>query len=174
MRRVILTGGPGAGKTTLLHEFSRRGYSTVSDSARELIAERLARGDTPRPEPPAFARELLRRDKFKYAAVLGQEDLVFFDRSPIESLAMVHEASPLPEVQLQAELAAFAFHRTVFMLPPWEQIYQTDTERDHTFDHATRVHTSLVRWYKKCGFSIHEVPKLSALARAEHVLHALL
>jgi predicted ATPase len=174
MRRVILSGGPGAGKTTLVSELSSRGYSTVSESARELIAERLARGDTPRPEPIAFARELLRQDKFKYAAVPAQASIVFFDRSPIESLAMVHEATPLSETHLQAELDQFVFHSAVFMLPPWQEIYSTVAERDHTFDHATQVHASLVRWYKSRGFSIHEVPRLSVAARADHVLHALL
>jgi predicted ATPase len=106
MRRVILSGGPGAGKTTLISELARRGYSTVSESARELIAERLSRGDTPRPEPTSFAQELLRRDKIKYAEVPAQDSFIFFDRSPIESLAMVHEAAPLAEAQLQAELTA--------------------------------------------------------------------
>ncbi len=174
MRRVILSGGPGAGKTSLLAELSRRGYSTVSESARELISERMARGDTPRPEPTEFARELLRRDKLKYVSLPAQGHFIFFDRSPIESLAMVQEATPLPEAQLQAELASYCFHSPVFMLPPWEEIYRTDAERDHTFNHATQVHASLVRWYTKCGFSIHEVPKYAVAARAEHVLHALL
>ena len=174
MRRVILSGGPGAGKTTLISELSARGYLTVSESAREVIAERLASGDSPRPEPAAFALEVLRRDKAKYAAVAEQADLVFFDRSPIESLAMVHEASPLPMPKLQAELDSFVFHSVVFMLPPWEEIYQTDSERDHTFAHAVRVHSSLVRWYKGCGFSVHQVPQLPVSARATHVLHALL
>jgi len=55
MRRVTLSGGPGAGKTSLLAELSRRGYSTVSDSARELIAERMARGWRS-PRHPAMAQ----------------------------------------------------------------------------------------------------------------------
>jgi predicted ATPase len=174
MRRVILSGGPGAGKTSLLAELSRRGYSTVSESARELISERVVRGDPPRPEPTAFARELLRRDKLKYVSLPAECQVVFFDRSPIESLGMVQETAPLPQAQLQAELASFRFHSSVFMLPPWQEIYRTDAERDHTFEHATQVHASLVRWYTKCGFYIHEVPKLAVAARAEHVLHALL
>ena len=174
MRRVILSGGPGAGKTSLLAELSRRGYTTVNESARQLIAERVARGDPPRPEPAAFARELLRRDKLKYIALPAEGQIAFFDRSAIESLGMVQEASPLPPAQLQAELASFRFHSSVFMLPPWEEIYRTDAERDHTFEHAMQVHASLVRWYSRCGFSIHEVPKLAVAERAEHVLHALL
>jgi predicted ATPase len=62
MHRIIITGGPGAGKTTLLGELARMGYRTVPESARAIIAERIAKGQTPRPEPLAFAQEILRRD----------------------------------------------------------------------------------------------------------------
>ncbi|WP_201496038.1 AAA family ATPase, partial [Rubrivivax sp. A210] len=58
MRRIVITGGPGAGKTTLLAELATRGYETVSESAREVITERLARGLPPRPDPATFAREI--------------------------------------------------------------------------------------------------------------------
>jgi hypothetical protein len=30
-----------------------------------------------------------------------------------------------------------------------------------------------VRWYRRCGYNINEVPCLSVEARAEHVLHYL-
>ena len=52
---VVITGGPGAGKTTLLTELGRRGFATVAESARALIAERLAAGQGPRPDPWDFA-----------------------------------------------------------------------------------------------------------------------
>jgi predicted ATPase len=42
MRGVVLTGGPGAGKTTLLEELGAMGYAIVPESARAIIAERLA------------------------------------------------------------------------------------------------------------------------------------
>ena len=44
MSRVVLTGGPGAGKTTLLATLAAMGFTTVEESARAIIAERLARG----------------------------------------------------------------------------------------------------------------------------------
>ena len=43
MPHVIVTGGPGAGKTTLLATLADLGYITVEESARAIIAERLAR-----------------------------------------------------------------------------------------------------------------------------------
>jgi predicted ATPase len=173
MPRVVITGGPGVGKTTLLTELGARGYATVSESARTIIAERRAQGQSPRPAPVAFAQEILRRDTEKYDANPGQSGWVFFDRSAIEALGMLHEAAPLAAPQLDNALRRYSFHSSVFVLPPWSAIYTTDGERDHSFPWVEHVHNQLVRWYRSCGYTLCEVPCLPVAARAEFVLHAL-
>jgi predicted ATPase len=173
MRRVVITGGPGAGKTTLLTALAARGYETVAESAREVIAARLTQGLAPRPEPAVFAREILAKDVAKYERSNGGERLVFFDRSAVEALAMVHEVSPLPEVELKEKLTRYSFYQTVFVLPPWQEIYVNDAERDHSFSHAVAVFQQLLRWYKKCGYVINEVPCFSVAQRVSHVLQAI-
>jgi predicted ATPase len=171
--RVIITGGPGAGKTTLLAELATLGYATVEESARAIIAGRVAAGETPRPEPAVFAREILRRDVDKYLHQPPGWAWVFFDRGVVEALGMLQEVAPLPPDQLASMLCAYPFHRTVFILPPWEDIYTQDAERDQTFDEAVSVHARLVQWYGACGYVLHEVPRLPVSQRARHVLHAL-
>jgi predicted ATPase len=170
---IVITGGPGVGKTTLLAELSVRGYTTVAESARAIIAERRARGESPRPEPVAFAQEILRRDTEKYLAHRGERRWVFFDRGLVEALGMLHEAAPLAAPDLDAALRSCPFHRSVFVLPPWKRIYTTDTERDHSFPWVEHVHALLVQWYRSCGYALHEVPRLSVAARADFVLQAL-
>lgn len=133
MRAVVLTGGPGAGKTTLLAALGAMGYATVPEAARAIIAERLAAGATRRPEPPVFAREILRRDIEKYRAQPPGPAWVFFDRGVIDALGMLQEVDPLPSGELQAMLSAYRFHAPVFILPPWEAIYANDSERDQSF-----------------------------------------
>jgi predicted ATPase len=173
MPHVIVTGGPGAGKTTLLTQLAAMGYRTVDDSARAIITERLARGDSPRPDALAFAREILRRDIEKYLNQPRTPEWIFFDRGLIDALGMLHEATPLPSVELESTLAAYPFHATVFVLPPWEAIYATDAERDQSFAEAVDVHAKVVRWYRSCGYVLNEVPRLPVARRAEHVLHIL-
>jgi predicted ATPase len=173
-RPVVITGGPGAGKTTLLAELAARNYLTVDESARAVIAERLARGESPRPDPLAFAQEILRRDIEKYARRTQQSgQWVFFDRGAVESIAMVHEAAPFATAELAGLLDSYRFHHLVFVLPPWEAIYVTDAERDHSFAHACRVHTMLVSWYGRCGYTLREVPRLAPRERALHVIRVL-
>lgn len=173
MPPVILTGGPGAGKTTLLVELAARGYPTVDESARAIIVERLARGESPRPDPLTFAREILRRDIDKYRNQPHTSTWVFFDRGMLEALGMLHEALPLPAGELSTMLALYPFHPTVFVLPPWKAIYATDAERDQSFADAIAVHAKVVNWYRSCGYVLDEVPRLPVAQRADHVLRIL-
>jgi predicted ATPase len=173
MPPVIVTGGPGAGKTTLLAELAANGYPTVEESARAIIAERLARGLSRRPDAITFAQEILRRDIDKYVNRPRTSKWVFFDRGLIEALCMLHEASPLHAAELERMLASYPFHGTVFVLPPWEAIYASDAERDQSFAEAVEVHAKVVRWYRWCGFVLDEVPRLPVAERAEHVLGVL-
>ena len=173
MDRVVLTGGPGTGKTTLLTELARRGHATVDESARAIIAGRRARGLPPRPDPLSFAREILARDIDKYRHPPANTGLVFHDRCALEALAMLHEASPLTDDALRAQLAELRFHGTVFILPPWEAIYVNDAERDHPFAHAVAVHAQLLRWYRGCGYQVCEVPCLPVAQRADHIEQAV-
>ena len=70
-------------------------------------------------------------------------------------------------------LSAYPFQAPVFILPPWEAIYVMDAERDHTFAEAVGVHAKVVAWYRSCGYSVHEVPRLPAGQRAKYVLRIL-
>src|SRR5262245_61170176 len=170
---VVITGGPGSGKTTLLAELWARGCFTVEESARAIIAERLASGASRRPYPLTFAREILRRDIEKYLHQPHTSDLVFFDRGVIEAIRMVHEASPLPAEELKAMVSTYPFYSLVFILPPWPAIYTQDAERDQSFAEAVCVHAKVVQWYGACGYILHEVPCLPVAQRADHVLQVL-
>src|SRR5262249_5011878 len=132
-----------------------------------------ARGLSPRPTPDAFARQILREDIRKYLAQPPSPDWVFFDRGVIDALGMIQEASPIPAEELKALLAAYRFHKVAFILPPWEAIYVNDAERDQSFAEGVRVHDALADWYRACGYTLWEVPRLSVSERARHVLHVL-
>jgi predicted ATPase len=118
-------------------------------------------------------QEILRRDIDKYLNRPRTSNWVFFDRGLIDALGMLHEASPLPSIELETMLASYPFHATVFVLPPWETIYATDAERDQSFAEAVDVHAKVVRWYRSCGYVLNEVPRLPVVQRAEHVLRIL-
>ena len=86
---------------------------------------------------------------------------------------MLDEVSPLSTFELASMLAAYPFHPTVFVLPPWEAIYANDAERDQPFAEAVKVHGRVAQWYCSCGYVLSEVPRLPVAQRADHVLRTL-
>jgi predicted ATPase len=171
--RYILTGGPGAGKTTLLDALASLGYATVEESARAIIAERLAAGRTPRPQAAQFAREILLRDIAKYERTRSLPDPVIFDRGAVEAIGPVQEHETWPRLELERMLSAYPFDPPVFVLPPWPEIYTLDTERDQSYADAVKVYEKVVRWYSRCGYPLHEVPCLPVEERARYVHQVL-
>lgn len=169
MARVVLTGGPGVGKTTLLAALRAAGFATVAESARAVVAERLALGQAPRPSPVEFAREVVRRDIAAYEASRSATGWVFFDRGLVDGLGLLSESENLAEEELQSMLARHPFHGEAFVLPPWPQIYATDNERDQTFADCLRIHEGVLRWYRHCGFTLHEVPRVPVEERVAFV-----
>ena len=173
MPLVVIAGAPGAGKTTLLAELAHLGHHTVSDSAREVIRGRKAIGLSPRPEPLEFASEVLKRDSAKYQLALRLDGLVFFERCGLEALAMLQAAQPDTQSLEGADAPHFVFHKQFFIVPPSKEIYTTDSERDHSFEHALRVHQDLMKFYPALGYKLFEVPRGSVVQRAAFVLRSL-
>jgi predicted ATPase len=170
--RVVMTGGPGAGKTTLLLALRARGYLVVDETARAVIQSRRAKGLPSRPPPLEFARTVLSRDIEQYQAY-PSDALVFFDRGVLDALGLLCEAAPSRQAEVEALASRYPYHRQVFFLPPWEDIFTNDDERDQTFADAVRVHERLIAWYCRWGYQVLEVPRLSVEERCEYVLHAL-
>ena len=173
MQRVVLTGGPGVGKTALLHALNTRGHAIVRETARSIIHERRARGLSPRPTPLEFARAVLRGDIEQYNRQPARSIYVFFDRSILDALCMIEQVAPLRKEELDKFLSRYPFHRRVFVLPPWEDIYEMDEERDQTFAESVRVHHTIDAWYRRCGYEVVEVPKVRVAERCECVLETL-
>lgn len=170
--RVVITGGPGAGKTALLNELSRLGFATVGDTPRAIIRSRRARGLSPRPPPLEFAEAVLRGEIAQYQRH-GGDALTFFDRGVIDALLMVLQAAPERRADVVALAAGHPYHRVAIVLPPWEEIYVNDEERDHPFSHAVRVYESLVAWYEACGYRVASLPKVTVGERCRLVLSML-
>jgi predicted ATPase len=169
-RLIALTGGPGAGKTSVIIALRSSGYHCTPDSARAIIRERASKGLAPRPAPREFAEQVLSRDVKQYQDMADAVGPVFFDRGVVDALGMVNQLGPLPAAELRARLASYPYLRTAFCFPPWEEIYTTDAERDHTFAHAVAVHREVAAWYGRCGYDLIEVPRVTVQERCEFIL----
>lgn len=172
-QRIVITGGPGAGKTILLDALGSQGFTIVDETARSIIQERRERGLSRRPEPLQFAEEILRRDIEKYNRPYPESDYIFFDRSVLDALCMLDQATPLQEKKLNTIVAKYPYSRQVFFLPPWEAIYTNDAERDQTFTEAIHVYETLLKWYRWCGYEVINLPKLPVVDRCAYILQVI-
>ena len=98
---------------------------------------------------------------------------VLFDRSVLDALCTLDLVAPLSDSELGVFLSKYRYNARVFILPPWKEIYVSDTERDHHFEHAQSVYRITQSWYRRCGYQLIEVPKTSVSERCEYVLQTL-
>lgn len=169
----VITGGPGAGKTTTLNALADRGYSAATESARKIMKERLAAGLSPRPEPVSFAREILSADIEKYRDAGADDRLTFFDRSILDALYMLDAEDALTADEAAGHIHDCPYNRIVFLLPPWKEIYGTDSERDQTFEQAVDVFAGMKRWYLQWGYETLDVPRSNVEERISFILDAV-
>lgn len=167
----VLTGGPGGGKTSLLQALKERGINFIPETARAIIQNRLRAGLPPRPAPREFALEIFERDWENYAGNISVTDPLFFDRSFLDSAAMIHEADLEMYAAIREVVDRNRFNNKVFITPPWEAIYQADSERDQTWEEAVHVYQRLYTWYEDQGYDLVVLPKGSIEQRVEFVLH---
>ncbi|WP_163853711.1 AAA family ATPase [Paenibacillus elgii] len=171
---IVITGGPGAGKTTLLNELRRSGYPYVPEVAREIIqAEMSSDGDAlPWKNAIKYRDLMLDRSIESYHSALSNhsEHTMFFDRGIPDTLAysnLIH--APISE-RLESAVQKYRYNKQVFILPPWKEIYLTDSERVQDFEEALATYHMLFETYKQLDYELIVVPKLSVDQRAAFVL----
>lgn len=167
LQRIVLTGGPGAGKTTALDVLRNHGFAIGEDAARSIIRERKRAGLTPRPDARTFAREIFEKEVKAYHSANGSP--AFFERGIVEAVGSLFKAEVLDASEVNRLLREYRY-QAVFILPPWEEIYCMDDERDHTFDHAVRVHDSTLEFYRRHDYDPITVPLSAAKDRVNFIL----
>lgn len=171
----IVSGGPGVGKTTLLETISRLEYAHVPEVAREIIREQSARdGDAlPWANITTYTRLMLTRSIDSYLQHQACDGILFFDRGIPDTLAYVHLTRQPVFSELQRAVLDFRYNSLVFILPPWPEIYQTDTERKQTYQEAVETHDIMLATYRQLDYSPIIVPQGTPEERAAFVIRHL-
>jgi predicted ATPase len=168
----ILTGGPGAGKTTVLEELSRRGYDCRPEGARGIIRQQVAI-DGPGLEwksPELLAELVLAWDMRTYDEVAELPGPIFCDRGipDLVAYAADHLGGVPPHVLRAAR--EWRYSTTVFLAPPWPEIFTTDAERTQSVEFAAKVYPPLRQTYEELGYRTVELPRASPSRRADFML----
>ncbi|MFJ3055904.1 AAA family ATPase [Herbaspirillum sp. NPDC087042] len=170
----VISGCSGGGKSTLLAELKRRGYSVMEEPGRRVVTAELKNGGAALPwiDMRAFLSRAIDLALNDLRSAKAASSPVFFDRGLVDALsALAATTGEMPDETLMQE--AHQYHRQVFMLPPWPEIYAQDNERRHDLSQALSEYERLLKAYPAYGYDIQLVPMLTVSQRADFVLSQL-
>jgi predicted ATPase len=168
---VVLSGCSSGGKSTLLSELARRGYLTIPEPGRQIVKEQVAIGgdSLPGKNLDKFLELALSRYIYQFNSVAEREQYVFFDRSIIDSVQLDGRQGS----HFSNAAKKFRYHRSVFLVPPWKEIYRQDSERTHSFEEASREFQELLVKYRQFGYEVFIVPQKKVEERADFIIAKL-
>ncbi|RUO98088.1 AAA family ATPase [Hyphomicrobium sp.] len=172
-RYVVLSGCSGGGKSTLLAELGRRGHNTVDEPGRRIVRVETETGGTALPwvDMAAFARRAIAVSIEDRKAAADFPGWVFFDRGLVDAAVALERALGESVVERLGRL--HPYNRTVFLAPPWPEIYAADAERRHALAEAIAEYSWLKSSYPRLGYDVIELPRISVEKRADLVLFEL-
>lgn len=162
MPAYILTGAPGSGKTAMLRQLEIDGHAVVEEAATDVIALQQALG---RPEPwrePGFADRVLDlQRKRQLAAEADTRGVVFFDRSPVCTLALCRYLDLTAPCDLFEEIERMVaerwYEQTAFFVRHQGFIHATAARRI-SFEDSLAFEKVHELTYREVGFDLYEVP----------------
>lgn len=168
---IIITGCSGGGKSTLIAELHRRGYATVDEPGRRVVARELANDGSALPwvDLADFAREAIKLAEEDHRRMAAEGRWVFFDRSLVDAFAALSFATD-DDTAASALQQAPRYNRSVFVVEPWPEIFVQDDERRHSFADAVEEFDRLSALYPKLGYEWIVLPRTSVAERAGMLL----
>jgi predicted ATPase len=171
-----ITGAPGAGKTAMLRLLEDSGYAVVEEAATDVIALEQARGQ---PEPwtrPEFIDVILELQQRRERGARGFAGPVFFDRSPLCTLALSrflgYSASRALLAEVEQMAAGHRYEQTVFFVRLQGFLTATAARRISLAESLTfeKVHEET---YREFGFRLVDVPAGPLADRVASVLRRI-
>ena len=177
MQRYILTGAPGAGKTVLIRALERAGFAVVEEAATDQIALITAQGIEEHWTEPSFIDEIVSLQiERQRRSDAWADDVVFFDRSPICTLALCEYAGRDPPDILVAEMQRLArearYERRVFFVRNLGFVTPTEARRI-SFEDSLRFEAVHAEVYRRLGYELVDVPAGSLATRLAMVIGAV-
>ncbi|WP_127751924.1 AAA family ATPase [Devosia sp. 1566] len=173
LKHIVLSGCSGGGKSTLLAELERRGFSVVPEPGRRIVEEEQRSEGLAIPwvDLAAFAKRAIDLASEDRRRMVDEASWVFFDRGLVDAAVALEHATGSPARTLLASYDRY--HQSVFLTPPWPEIYVTDTERQHDLTEATSEYDRLLTAYRELGYDTVILPKVGVGDRADFILRHL-
>jgi predicted ATPase len=150
-------------------------FPIYEEPGRQVVKEQLYIGGDALPwgNWSLFVELTFSRSIYHIVTAARRDRLSFFDRGIVDQVSGLERRGLSVPEHLAAAVDRFRYHETVFMMPPWPEIFSNDDERKHSFEDALASYEAQLRTYERFGYQIIFVPKLDVSARADFVLSQL-
>ncbi|HEP0918741.1 TPA: AAA family ATPase [Klebsiella aerogenes] len=172
LQRIIITGGPGSGKSTLISKLSHRGYKCFPEAGRGIIQNQVSIGGNALPwgDRGAFAEFMLCWEMRSWSEAEEYAEACFYDRGIPDVAGYLRLINHDTPDYLENAIAKFRYNQTVFIAPPWREIFAQDAERKQSFEEAVLTYHSMIETYQQYGYQLLELPCIPAEDRADFIL----
>ena len=172
---IVITGCSGGGKSTLIDTLNDKGYTVIREAGREIVKQQINTkgGITPWQNPINFCELLIEKglDSYQHALNIEAKDgLVFFDRCFLDAISYFQT---LGRENYNHLITKYRFYPTIFITPPWKEIYRQDDERKHTFSDAVHEYERLVLFYPQNDYQVIELPMTAVEKRCDFILNKI-
>ncbi|GAA4443234.1 AAA family ATPase [Ravibacter arvi] len=174
-KAIVITGGPGMGKTSILEYLDRAGYACVAESGRHIIRHQIETGGSKLPwaDREGYAIEMFHMAVRSHQLAAETGALTFFDRGLPDTVGYLRLCNlPVPD-EIRLAVMRYRYCQTVFVTPPWPEIYVNDTERKQSFREAVATYDVMNEVYAGLGYDLVEIPHLPVPERADFILDYL-
>lgn len=161
-----------AARAACWQALSQAGHCVAEEAGRAIIRDQqsIAGLGLPWRDPSLFAELMLAWELRAHRQALAMKGPVFFDRSLVDIIGYLRlNDLPVGQHLLQA-VRQLRYHRQVFLLPHWPQIYCNDSERRQDAAEAERTCRVMREVYVEAGYQLIEVPRMSLAQRRDFVL----
>jgi predicted ATPase len=171
---VVITGGGGSGKSSLIEYFIAQGYCAVREAAREQIRLSFEQNSDALPwaDIIAFSKNVQQQMVEDYE-LLPEATFCFYDRCLLDVLSYILKDDISAYDSLLLDIEKHRYYPTVFVLPPWQEIFTKDNERTEDFEDTIVAFDVIKHTYESNGYEIVELPKVSVEGRAAFILNHL-
>lgn len=178
----MITGAPGTGKTSIINGLEQLGFYCFHEIIRDMTSEAKKEGgpETFASNPLVFVDDAFQfnldllhgRAKHYKTSLELDTPLIFFDRGVPDVLAYMDFFDQSYDEEF-IETSQNSRYDTVFILPPWKEIYVSDNERLESYEEAEKLDTSLHQTYSRFGYHPIIVPKKPVAERIDFILEKL-
>lgn len=171
-RFILLSGCSGGGKSTLLGALKRRGFAVFGEPGRQIVRQQhLIDGPgLPWRDTSLFSELCVFCAMQQLETASCREGTAFFDRGIVDAVAFFDYLGQAVPTHIERAAWQFRYRSSVFLTPPWQEIFVGDCERKHSFEEAVLQYEASLSTFARLGYRTIVLPKADVERRVAFIL----